>query len=312
MRSTRSAVPILAVLLALGIASVASAQEAPAKVKLLPLRVSGAKVTPEQSAKLTDALVVKLKKYSGFEVLPVPAADPVDMMVDAGCTDLDSQCLAGIGAEVAADRVLYTEVGEKDGTTLLQMRFVDVKTKKLTAPEPMTVAADKLPPALASSVEKILGPEPKVEPQLVRVDLATNPTGAEMYVDKDFVGVSPVTVRLKPGTYTVRATRVGYQDQSAPLVVEEGKAAVSRSLTLPQAVVAIPVAPPPAEPRKEKPAEATPFYKTWWFWTVVGAVVVGTGTAVYFGTRSSGSTGSAGFTPDPYYAPNDVLVIRSK
>jgi tetratricopeptide (TPR) repeat protein len=33
--------------------------------------------------------------------------------------------------------------------------------------------------------------------------------------------------------------------------------------------------------------EAKPFYKTWWFWTAVGAVVVGAAAAgVYFGTRS--------------------------
>ncbi len=63
MRATRTAVPILAVVLAWGFAAAASAQEAPARIKLLPLRVSGARLSAEQSTALTDALVAKLKKY---------------------------------------------------------------------------------------------------------------------------------------------------------------------------------------------------------------------------------------------------------
>ena len=41
---------------------------------------------------------------------------------------------------------------------------------------------------------------------------------------------------------------------------------------------------PPAPPRAAAPA---PFYKRWWFWTIVGAAVAGgAATGIYFGTRT--------------------------
>ena len=35
-----------------------------------------------------------------------------------------------------------------------------------------------------------------------------------------------------------------------------------------------------------------PFYKRWWFWTIAGAVVAGSATAIYLGTRNDVSTGA--------------------
>lgn len=49
---------------------------------------------------------------------------------------------------------------------------------------------------------------------------------------------------------------------------------------------------PPARARHRapfSPPHDTPFYRSWWFWTVVGAVVAGgAATGIYFGTRSHG------------------------
>src|SRR5262249_24395263 len=38
--------------------------------------------------------------------------------------------------------------------------------------------------------------------------------------------------------------------------------------------------------------EETPFYKTWWFWSVVGGVVTGSVAGAAFGTRGSGNPAS--------------------
>jgi tetratricopeptide (TPR) repeat protein len=45
--------------------------------------------------------------------------------------------------------------------------------------------------------------------------------------------------------------------------------------------------PPPVEPTPEPAPASTPIYKRWWFWTAIGAVVVGTGVGLgaYYGTR---------------------------
>jgi hypothetical protein len=58
------------------------------------------------------------------------------------------------------------------------------------------------------------------------------------------------------------------------------------------AVAASPSPPPPAPPGPG----ATPVYKTWWFWTVIGAVVVGTTiwVSAYAGTREPTYTKEGG------------------
>jgi hypothetical protein len=283
----------------------ATATDAPARIRLLPLRVSSNKLPAAELSALTDAVIEKLKRYPAYEVLPVPTQDPMDMMVDAGCTDFDADCLAAIGASVKADKVLYTEVSEKEGRFPVQLRFLDVATKELKAPEGAADARERLPELMSSALEKVLGPEPQKEPVLSHVDITTTPPGAEVYVDKDFVGQTPVSARLKAGRYTVRVAKIGYAEVLLPLTIEEGRS-VQRQLNL--VVAQIPFHPGPVPARRE--VESTPFYKTWWFWTVVGVVVVGGGTTAYLLTRSHGGpTGGALFTPDPAYAPKDVTLF---
>ena len=47
------------------------------------------------------------------------------------------------------------------------------------------------------------------------------------------------------------------------------------------------VIPPPTQPPRKKRPRATPIYKKWWFWTIVGAAVAGGAVGTYFGVRSS-------------------------
>ncbi|MBM4396170.1 MAG: PEGA domain-containing protein [Deltaproteobacteria bacterium] len=285
----------------------AGAQEAPPRTKVLPLRVSSNRLGTEDLKALTDAVTAKLAKYPTYEVMPVPADDPMDMLVDAGCVELDAECLSTIGAAKGADRVLYTEVSEKDGRFQVLLRFVDVKTKEARSPEGGVETREKLGDFVALALEKVLGPEPVKEPVLAKVDIETQPVGAEVYLNRDFVGLTPVSLRLKDGTYDVRISKVGYRDETFPVQVEEGRPA---SKTVALAVVTVPVAPTPARPEPRREVASTPFYKTWWFWTAVGAAVVGAGTTAYLLTRpgGSGTVGSGSFTADPAQAQLDVLL----
>jgi hypothetical protein len=295
------------------LAATAVAQESP-KVKLLPLRVSSNKLPGSELTALTDGVIQKIQKYPAYEILPVPTADPMDMMVDAGCTDFDAECLATIGSSVGADKVLYTEVSDKAGRFAVQIRLVDVKTKESKSPEGGAETREKLTEFVALAIEKVLGPEPVKEPVLTRVEVATSPAAAEVYVDRDFVGLTPVALRLKAGAYQVRVIKIGYEEQSFQVNVEEGKP-LTKSIAL--APTEVPVAPVEPIPPTEREVSGAPFYKTWWFWTVVGAVVVGSAvTAGVCGSglckSESGPTGGAVFTPDPYFAPRDVTLYPRK
>ncbi len=284
------------------------AQERP-RTKVLPLRVTSNRLDPQELDRLTGQVSEKLRKYPTLEVLPVPDTDPMDLMVDAECVDLDAECLSTIGAARGADAVLYSEVSEAEGRFQVQIRFVDVRTKETRSPEGGTEVRDKVPDLLVLALEKVLGPEPLPESVLARVDVQTTPPGADVYVDRDFVGVSPVTLRLKKGRYVIRAARVGYDEKMQAVEVEPGQT-VALALTLTPLEVPVPAGPVPTKGREE---QETAFYETWWFWTAVGAVVIGAGTtAVVLASRkTSSASGQAQFTLDPAYADRDVTLYPS-
>jgi hypothetical protein len=57
------------------------------------------------------------------------------------------------------------------------------------------------------------------------VILSTNPDGADVYVDDHFYGNSPATLKLKPGTHTIRVSMKGYKDWSKEISSDAGAAA---------------------------------------------------------------------------------------
>ncbi|MEL6338360.1 MAG: hypothetical protein AAFQ65_00465 [Myxococcota bacterium] len=63
--------------------------------------------------------------------------------------------------------------------------------------------------------------------------------------------------------------------------------ALSTAREIIEAEQAIPrlAANPPTPPLKDSAKEATPFYRTWWFWTTVGLVAGGAGALAYFESR---------------------------
>lgn len=306
MRPRRCGFLFVATLVVAGFAPPGVRAQEQARKKVLPLRVASNRLDPEELDRLTGQVSGKLGKYPAFEVLPVPKEDPMDLMVDAECVDFDAECLSTIGASRGADAVLYSEVSESEGRFQVQVRFVDVRTKETRSPEGGTEVREKVEDLLALALEKVFGPEPLPETVLARVDIETTPPGADVYVDRDFVGVSPVTLRLKKGRYLVRAARVGYDEKMQTVNVEPGQT-VALALNLVPIAVPLPEGPVPVQEREE---EGQAFYETWWFWTAVGAVVIGAGTtAVVLASRkTSSSSGQAQFTLDPAYADRDVTL----
>lgn len=54
------------------------------------------------------------------------------------------------------------------------------------------------------------------------VTLATNPDGAEVYVDGQFYGNSPATLKLRPGKHTIGVKMSGYKDWSRDMSTDAG------------------------------------------------------------------------------------------
>jgi hypothetical protein len=54
------------------------------------------------------------------------------------------------------------------------------------------------------------------------VSVITNPDGADVYVDDQFNGNSPATLKLKPGKHTIRVSMSGYSEWSRDITTDAG------------------------------------------------------------------------------------------
>jgi tetratricopeptide (TPR) repeat protein len=98
--------------------------------------------------------------------------------------------------------------------------------------------------------------------------------GGQVSLDGKSIGTVPLSHVVEPGVHLVKVTKAGYKPWSSSVTVAAGS-----KLDLPVALERMGGQGP-------APAPSTPFYKKWWFWTIVGvAVAGGAGTGIYFATR---------------------------
>ena len=130
---------------------------------------------------------------------------------------------------------------------------MEVETLKVQNPEGEVQDQARVADFLSTALERILGPEPEKTPGPVRVDLLSTPPGGEVWIDGEFIGLTPVVTKLKPGTFKLRVAKAGFEEFKDSLVIEPGKAA---QMNMALAAIEVPIAdvaaaPAEKEPRKE-------------------------------------------------------------
>jgi hypothetical protein len=101
-------------------------------------------------------------------------------------------------------------VGEKDR----EFVPVGVKTDVTKGVEEKKEAQDKTTESKSTSVPS--------EPAKGAVNVSSNPVGADVLVDGDFVGNSPAALTLAPGKHAVTVKMSGYKDWSKEITVQSG------------------------------------------------------------------------------------------
>lgn len=276
--------------------------------KIVVLKVTGDALSDGERVALTDALRKQVEARPSFTILPTPEGDLIDLMFDAECVEPDTACLADIGKAQGADTLVFGEIAAKGGGYELHVSAIDIKTRKqLKDATKAAPAASGLTGLIPDLTTALLGAPPApAKPVLVALSIKTTPDAADVSVNGQAVGVTPQSFEGKPGAYTIRITKKGFQEVVRKVELKEG-APVDLTLTLeklPETAPVVGVGEP--KPGTEPPivTEGPEFYETWWFWTIVGAAAAGTTVGILAGTGA--------FDAEPAPVGNATLLVGQR
>jgi hypothetical protein len=117
----------------------------------------------------------------------------------------------------AGDRMadkFYSQVGDELAGDPQQKSAVKGSEKAIAVPDPKAVPAEPSMTAAPSVV-----PVSAVSSGKGSVSVSSTPDGADVYVDDNFVGNAPATLKLSPGKHTVKVSQDGYKAWSKDISV---------------------------------------------------------------------------------------------
>jgi TolB-like protein len=238
---------------------------------VLDLVASG---VPSTSARnLTQILMVELEQIEGASVV---GRDDIKAMLElethkqmVGCAD-DTACVAEIGAALGVEYLVAGTVGKVADTYVISLRLIAPNEARVEnrVTEAFVGREDQLVGAVRHSARDLVG---------VRADAAgslavrAGEEAALAWVDGKPTGVisAEAISGLSPGRHTLRVSKEDFLDWSSDVYVQPSSATLVN--------VAL------------EPVPGT-WYSSPWFWTAVGAVVVGAGAGGYLWYRSEKSS----------------------
>jgi hypothetical protein len=118
---------------------------------------------------------------------------------------------------------VFTLSGYKSETKVFTIKAdqqisLTVILSKIVTPPPTNPPPSNPPPTNPPPVKP-----PPAEPKTGVLTINTSPSGAEVYVNGTFKGMSPLTLTLTKGSYTVKVVLEGYESASKAVTVSGGK-----------------------------------------------------------------------------------------
>lgn len=208
-----------------------------------------------------DRMAKRLRHLTGLRVLgPTGARQKLGDQVDTFVARCQGQprCVAAIGRKLRVSEVILVGMSSL-GDVIIQITRVKVSTRRV-----LGSVGHTMPPMSKLSVKKLDGLLRRLMPRrdFIRygfIRVRSNRRGAQVFLNKKKHGLTPLKGRIRvkaPSAHHVKVSKRGFVDFSADLRVP------------PDGTVTVNAVLPPI------PKQVTPYYKKWWFWTVIASSVV--------------------------------------
>lgn len=200
---------VLTVLVALLVTSTAAAAEAKPKIAILGLEViddgSMTASTTLRAKQVTDRIREQAQRRSGkYQLAPNSGKDLLEMKLLSNCSDEAHSCMAEIGRELKADKLVYGKIERRGNGYFVTLKMLDTQGASIEKTSSRNIpfderTADQLS-LHASVLYRRLTGEPELGQIVVRVKNADKGT---VYLDGE------VVTSLSAGTAVVRDVSAG-------------------------------------------------------------------------------------------------------
>jgi TolB-like protein len=223
------------------------------KKKMAVLEVRPLGEEKELAQNLTQVVIMELKKIDGLSLI---SRDEIRSMLSfeqdrqaLGCSD--ESCLAEIGGALGVEYIVTGNVGKLGEAYILNLKLINIRDAKTENRVAESFQGDEtqLIGAARFAVRKLLGITGEGDGQL---QVRPSVMDSRLFVDGQEIEMRE-KISLKAGKYNLRLEADGHYPWIGDVYVD-----VSKETLLDVSLSEMP----------------KPWYKKWWFWTTVGAVVV--------------------------------------
>jgi hypothetical protein len=184
-------------------------------IVLAPLATLGSETRSKTTAKIRAPLLSGLASVPGVVMVSDRAVEKQlrkSKRARLRTCDGDAVCLAELGQLLAADAVVYGELGGLGDAQIVYLKVVDTaaaKEVRSTSLELGAIAPTEAKSRSRAAAFRLLAPEAYVG----RLIIATDTEAASIYVDGTLVGKSPSRpISLPVGTHALRVTHNEFRD----------------------------------------------------------------------------------------------------
>ncbi|MBI5507126.1 MAG: PEGA domain-containing protein [Deltaproteobacteria bacterium] len=237
-------------------------------------------IEPRTAVLLQDMLMLELSRVLGDKLVATPSWVDSEIRPLVGACGLAADCLAEAGGGLGVRRVITGVVTTLGDAYSVNLKVIDTGTGKVIAKAQASMTGDRnqMLASIQSLVLKLIDTSLLKGSLLVEIPLK----GVNVYIDGDPAGVTPLggpIDQLSVGEHSLKLSSPVMQDYFTFFTIAPGK----------QTQIA--VDPQHAQSVQAQIEANAPFYKRWWFWTIVGSVVVAAAGGTAYAYSSSGNDG---------------------